>query len=178
MARVGGKPREGDLTPERSFGLAVARTRGALGLSQQQLTEKLSELGYMLPRESLARLETGKRGASLADVLAIAYALDVSPLHLMVPIDDSARLIVVGAVQPADADDLRSWIRGEAPLLSQDPRVFHYVRPRAEIEAERAEIDAVRIGVPTSSSAFFTRQALAALGLAEPITKEEENKDG
>src|SRR3954454_22931103 len=117
MARFGGQVKEGDAQPAVVFGKRVAAVRLDRGWTQARLAERLRELGYALPREALARLETGKRGVSLEDVFAIAYALDVSPLHLIVPVDDAPRVIVAGGVQPADPGDLRRWVRGEEPLV-------------------------------------------------------------
>jgi transcriptional regulator with XRE-family HTH domain len=175
MTRLGGKVKKGDEQPAAVFGRRVAAVRNDRGWTQAKLAERLRELGYALPREALARLETGKRGASLEDVLAVAYALDVSPLHLIVPVDNEPRVIVAGNVQPVDPQDLREWIRGGQPLVFQDPMWFWGNRPRSEVVLEMDDIEAVRIGRPTSASAFHTRQYFAMRGELPPITEEEEN---
>jgi hypothetical protein len=94
-----------------------------------------------------------------------------------VPVEQKPRIVILGGVQPADPRDMRAWVRGEDPLLSQDPATFYYFRPREEILAEREAIDAVRIGEQTTARAAFTRQALAARGKAEPITTSNKKED-
>ncbi|WP_340540679.1 helix-turn-helix domain-containing protein [Nocardioides sp. GXZ039] len=54
--------------------------------SQARLSERLRErVGLELDTSAVARIETGRRGVSVDELLALALALDVSPLRLLLP---------------------------------------------------------------------------------------------
>jgi transcriptional regulator with XRE-family HTH domain len=62
----------------RNFGLAVRRERERKGLSQEGLAERAD-----LHRTYIGSVERGERNLSLANVEALAKALDLSPSKLM-----------------------------------------------------------------------------------------------
>lgn len=66
------------------IGLRVAAVRAERRVSAQQLADRLAAMGHDLSRVSLSQLENGHRGVSVPDLLAIAWALDTSPLMLLV----------------------------------------------------------------------------------------------
>jgi hypothetical protein len=75
----------------------------------------------------------------LEDVLALSFALGVSPLHMVVPFDPDKRVVVAsnageGQWKPGMTTDvIRQWLRGEEPLPGQDEQVFFSEVPSAEI---------------------------------------------
>ena len=70
-----------------AFGHAVSNRRNALGLTASQLAERTKELGYPMTRSTVARIEGNHRAGKvdLAEVLALAAALDVAPVALLFP---------------------------------------------------------------------------------------------
>jgi transcriptional regulator with XRE-family HTH domain len=110
----------------------VRELRKARGMSAQALADRLAALGYSrLDRNVLANLENQRRQTvSIEDWLALALALDVSPLHLLVPTTGEDRLLV-GHVE-VDPDTARAWVRGETPMPGQDERVFRTEVPEDE----------------------------------------------
>lgn len=68
-----------------TFGAAVARLRKSLGLSAVELASRTKELGFPITRSAIARIEGNHRKGKidLSEVLALAAALEVSPIHLV-----------------------------------------------------------------------------------------------
>jgi transcriptional regulator with XRE-family HTH domain len=106
----------------KSVGNRVAQFRKQRGLTAQQLSEQLRDrLGLDLKRTVIGNLESGYRHTiSYAEILALAYVLEVPPLLLMVPIgtDDFQPLPGVSE-EPWES---AMWITGEGlPLACEDP---------------------------------------------------------
>jgi transcriptional regulator with XRE-family HTH domain len=59
--------------PERDFGSRVQRARKARGMTQQALSDSV----VTLTRAAIAKIESGVRGVSLSDAIALSRALDV-----------------------------------------------------------------------------------------------------
>jgi transcriptional regulator with XRE-family HTH domain len=144
--RAGWTPRPGDVTAGEVFARRLAEVRKRRGLSAKALADKVSELGHPVHRSKIAKIESQDekaRAISLEDVLALAYALDVSPLYLITPIERfGPRMLIVGDGLPVDADDARVWLRGKAPLHGQDPKVFALERPSDEVPEALADLPA------------------------------------
>jgi transcriptional regulator with XRE-family HTH domain len=148
VEKIGGSVREGDKSAGEIFGERLAAVRKARGWTQAELARRVAErggvgVGRPLHRVKLGKLETDPEKAkhvTLEEVLAISYALDVSPLYMLAPLDDlrGARLIVAGGVQPTDPHDARMWLKGEEPLLGQDDFTFTMQRPASEIPEQLA----------------------------------------
>ena len=64
-------------------GQRVKDVRVVKGWSAQQLADATESLGFPIKRSTIASLETGRRGVSLPDLLALAWALDVPPVMLL-----------------------------------------------------------------------------------------------
>lgn len=117
---------------------AVARSIKALrrlrGLTGAGLAERMTAAGVPWDRSIVANLENGRRRTvSVEELLALAYVLDVAPVHLLVPPDDDDPFHLTPSmpVTPADA---RAFIRGERAPDGVDPRSFHSTVPRAEFD--------------------------------------------
>jgi transcriptional regulator with XRE-family HTH domain len=138
VPRTGGKVKEGDLSAGQVFARRLAEVREARDWSQKRLSERMTELGHPIHRVKLAKIEKERaRSVTLEDVLALSYALDVSPLYMVAPLEaDGPRLTVVGNEQPADPDDARAWLRGDEPLLGQDEFTWTMQRPAREVPAQ------------------------------------------
>jgi len=110
------------------------------------LAERLTELGLPTRQSTVARIETGKRGVSLDDAVALSVALDVPLVRLIAgqAVDDEQIALAPARVYPADlarrhmigsffdGDSpkmLYGWWKGRAEQHEQDER---FERARAE----------------------------------------------
>lgn len=118
-----------DTTAERVRSLRIRN-----GMSQQDLADRMNHLGARVDRSVVAKVEAGKRAVSLEDVFRFALALDVAPVHLIVPIDGDDPIHLAPQMEAPPAE-VRNWIRGFTPLPYQDPRVYFTVVPLSETRA-------------------------------------------
>jgi len=138
VARIGRKARPGDLSAGAVFAQRLAEVRKARGWSQKQLAERMSEIGHPIHRVKLAKIEKERaRSVTLEDVLALSYALDVSPLYMFIPLDDvgDGPALVVSGAGAIPAPEARKWMRGRELLDGQDPYVFALQMPRSDFTA-------------------------------------------
>ena len=124
------------LTFEQTAARRVHYLRKRQGWSQQDLADRLRNLGAPIDRASIARLEAGKRGISLDEAMRLAYALNVAPVHLMIDTEDDAEPIQPITGAEISPDEARMWVRGQMPLLFQDPRGYRMNVPRSEFDAQ------------------------------------------
>jgi transcriptional regulator with XRE-family HTH domain len=75
--------------PSEVFRERLHDVRRLRGWTQQELAAALGEVGVDLGEFAVTRLEKGKRSVSLDEAVAIAAVLGVTPLHMLVPLDDS-----------------------------------------------------------------------------------------
>ncbi|MBU8859652.1 MULTISPECIES: helix-turn-helix transcriptional regulator [unclassified Micromonospora] len=65
----------------------IRNWRNVRGLSAQQLSERCASIGYPIPRNIIANIETGRRGSiTVPEVIIIAMALNVPPILLIYPV--------------------------------------------------------------------------------------------
>ncbi|MGV9762165.1 helix-turn-helix domain-containing protein [Micromonospora tulbaghiae] len=65
----------------------IRNWRNARGLSAQQLSERCASIGYPIPRNIIANIETGRRGSvTVPEAIIIAMALNVPPILLIYPV--------------------------------------------------------------------------------------------
>lgn len=108
-------------TPNQVVGERVRTLRDARGLSQRDLAARVQALGVRIHHPGIGKVEQGQRRLDISELFAFAYALDVSPMHLMVPADDDAGGIAVTPhVIVQRTGNLRRWIRGHVSLAGQD----------------------------------------------------------
>jgi transcriptional regulator with XRE-family HTH domain len=90
----------------------IAELRNARdpAMSQTQLADRLTALGFKYDQTAVSKLEKGRRPISVDILFALAFALDASPLALLVPLDESR--VVIGEGKEVTPDDLRLWVRG------------------------------------------------------------------
>jgi transcriptional regulator with XRE-family HTH domain len=113
-------------TPATVFSSQIRALRRARHWSRNDLVARLEEIGYLkpdgTPKIALPTLATMERSSTtraqyalLEDVLAIACALDVSPLQLILPADPGEEIQITATVS-APTELVRRWFAGEAPL--------------------------------------------------------------
>jgi transcriptional regulator with XRE-family HTH domain len=115
------------------FRQRLREVRRLKGWTQQQLADALAAGGVRLDASAITRLERGTRGVTLDDVIAIAAALGVSPLHMIVPLDDNGAQLMPSLTVPAA--DARAWLRGQLPLREADERLFYAQTPESEADS-------------------------------------------
>lgn len=113
----------GAATPTGVVAKRVRELRRRREWSAERLAEELTKLGIEWNRGVVTKLETGRReSVSVAELLALALALDVAPVNLLVSLDDQPYQVTPNRV--AGADQVRSWVRGQVPLPGVDMRTF------------------------------------------------------
>lgn len=128
--------------PSEVVGERVKQARKRRGWKATQLAERCAEVGASdLTAQAIANIENGRkdretqrrrRHVTVDELLALALALDVAPVHLLTPLDEGGywvtktRGIKVGLV--------RHWIRGTEPPPKGDRRVFFSEVPEQEFE--------------------------------------------
>jgi transcriptional regulator with XRE-family HTH domain len=143
-----------------ALGKRVAAARERRGLTVQQLSERIAELGAPIGRVTLAKLENGLRhSVTPYEVIAMAAALQVSPLELIWPIGYDARLEILPGVKLPPLEAV-NWFCG-GMTLELSPDGAHTNAPRttevtnvgllrvhdslvSRIELRRSELDAAR----------------------------------
>jgi transcriptional regulator with XRE-family HTH domain len=129
------------LTLDRSLARRVRTLREHQGLTQQELADRLKKLGVPIDRSAVARLERGRRGMTVAEMLALALALSVAPVHLLVDPDSDEPITLISHGLPLPpAEMIRGWIRGELPIPPQNTRTYFAEAPLSEFERTRDHI--------------------------------------
>ena len=115
------------------------------GLTGVELSEKLDDLlGDGIPKNAVSLIETGKRRVDVDELVALAVALDVSPVALLMPtVDDGqdspvAPITLTEELEQVPAHRTWDWLTGEAPLPGG---------AAARAEAETADLPATLRGV-------------------------------
>ena len=113
------------MSPSDVFRRRLRDARPRRRLTQAQLAERLTELGYPFSKTALVRLENlgddklKQRDISLDEALAITAALGAVPAHMLTPPKGVELALTSKHVVGAEA--LRNWLRLGAPaLLSGD----------------------------------------------------------
>ncbi len=101
--------------PSDVFASRLRETRLARGLSQTELANRMTEAGRPLSKAALLRIETGQRGLSLDEALALAQLLQIAPAHLLSP-PDGARVMLTEKAG-VDGAGMRNWLLFGDPLL-------------------------------------------------------------
>jgi transcriptional regulator with XRE-family HTH domain len=109
--------------PSQVFARRMREVREHRGWTQQDLADRLKELGVGIDRATLARIENGTRGLPLDDALVISAALGPSPLHMFVP-TNSSEAVALAPKLIESARLVREWIRGRRRLRDKDREVF------------------------------------------------------
>lgn len=120
--------------PSELVGRSVKRLREANGWSQRDFAERMKALGIPLHHATVAKVEKGTRRVDLDELLKLAYALNVAPVHLFVPTDEYIDTLQVDVTPEVTVGPyvLRKWIRGELPIADQDQRRYFAFMPNEE----------------------------------------------
>ncbi|MBL8775083.1 MAG: helix-turn-helix transcriptional regulator [Acidimicrobiales bacterium] len=117
------------------FGHNLRRLRQRKGMNQQQLSDRVRQLGGSLDRTAIARVESvgraDSRKVTIDDLVLLATALDTTPMHLLIPFGHDETLDVTREVQVTGAV-ARRWFRGWEPLPGQDAEAYFDQVPRQD----------------------------------------------
>src|SRR4051794_2181391 len=103
----------------------VKELRRHRGMTAQQLCDRCAALGAPgITTNVLANIETRRRDVSVDELLVLALALDVAPMHLLAP-DRAVRLAITPSASVTDSDELRRWLRGEHALPQSQARLYY-----------------------------------------------------
>jgi transcriptional regulator with XRE-family HTH domain len=123
------------MPPEKKASKTAGRPLGATGetvranirhvrdeqrnLPVTELSARMSAVGRPIPPLGLHRIESGDRRVDVDDLLALALALEVSPVTLLMPRKDSGddSVSVTGLDESTDARRLWRWLTAEHPLI-------------------------------------------------------------
>lgn len=128
-----GKIRPKPLTLGQIFGRRVQQERERQRLTQKEVVERLAALGRPMDRSNLGRIERGETTGQLDNLIALALALHVAPIHLLLPQEDEER-VELASKQSLPAGEARSWIAGRRLLPDSDPWAYFAAMSRAEQE--------------------------------------------
>ena len=104
-----------------AIGNALAQVRAERKLSARELSERCAELGYPIPRNTIANLESGrKRDVPIQEIAVLAAALRVPPMRLMASLGETGRVPVLPRLH-ADPVDAVRWLSGEGRLRFEAP---------------------------------------------------------
>lgn len=118
----------------------VRELRERRGITAAQLSERMRDVGTPFDKTVVANLETGRRRfVTVQELLALAYILDVAPVHLLLPIDDERASYAYTPNRNAEVWRVREWVRGHpyaaAPTIGLggvDPRKYLSEVPAVE----------------------------------------------
>ena len=95
------------------IGKRVGEAQARLGMSAQQLSDALTDVGVPMARPVLSNLKNGRRHTiSVPELIALAYVLRVSPLLLIFPVGASDDSEVLPGVTSTPWDAAK-WFMGE-----------------------------------------------------------------
>lgn len=102
----------------------IARARKGQQISLQELESRLIELGRRISFSGLSKIERGERRVDVDDLMAIAVALDVSPLGLLLPVDQEPAATVDASGARGSLALFWMWALGEKTPFTRDDRAF------------------------------------------------------
>ncbi|SRR6266536_1414354 len=103
----------------RAIAREIRRHRLERKLSAQKLADRCERLGFAVPRSVIANLENGYREAlSVAELLVLAFALDIPPALLLFPVGRSVTAEVLPG-QEIETFAAAEWFGGQIYLESR-----------------------------------------------------------
>lgn len=147
-------------TPSEVVAERVRTARRRRGLKVAQLAERCAELGVPeLTTQAIFNIETTRPGrpqrpVTVDELLALAVALEVAPVHLLTPTypaahtsydagggpnDEAAYQVTGGSTHPVYR--VRQFIRGHRPLEGMDTLEFFSESPAHERQAAHSLLE-------------------------------------
>jgi transcriptional regulator with XRE-family HTH domain len=111
--------RRKNLTADQLVADQIKALRARRGISQQQLADAIGET-----QSTIARIESGRRNISVSELLRLAWALDVAPVHLLAASFQPEEVPIQGGLR-LSPKDARGWVRGDTPIPGSDHRSYY-----------------------------------------------------
>ena len=99
----------------------ITTLRERRNLTYAELSRRLKGAGRAIPELGLRRIEGGHRRVDVDDLVAIAAALEVSPITLLMPQAADANEAAATSVGTVTAGKLWRWLAAETPLFGDTP---------------------------------------------------------
>jgi transcriptional regulator with XRE-family HTH domain len=115
----------------------VRRRRKERGMTAQELADSCAEIGYPIPRNVIANMESGRRATlPLVEVMVLAAALNTHPILLIYPLGQTEEVQRLPLQNPTDTWDAMRWFTGEEPHgLAMDGEALSRFRDHNHHEA-------------------------------------------
>jgi transcriptional regulator with XRE-family HTH domain len=144
---------------------AVRRFREMRRFGYADLSRKLAQYGREIPPLGLRRIESGERRVDVDDLAALAVALNVSPLALLLPMEDSRVLAADEDAHPSE--EIWRWGRGFSPLTfppgeglsGSDAPIFAFVEASNPDPSDYLGVDIEELKSLSAAFARFTKKA-------------------
>lgn len=140
-------------TPTQVVAQRVRELRTRHGWSAQALAERCADAGMPhLVRDVIANLEAGRRETvTIDEVMVLAFVLNVAPVDLFVPPDNTVEhhkhgtVALTGyAVTPnrlqTPLSSVRGFVVGQNPLPGMDERRYRAERPDEDSQLSAADV--------------------------------------
>lgn len=118
--------------PEWLLAEEISRRRRAMGITAQQLADRIAAGGGKLSRQAISKVENHDRAVAIEELLHLARALEVPPILLLFPVGlvdevevlpdranpawDCAKWFMGDIATSTDPADIDAWHRGAAPI--------------------------------------------------------------
>ncbi|MDP9430886.1 MAG: helix-turn-helix transcriptional regulator [Actinomycetota bacterium] len=100
----------------------LRRLREERGVTLSGLSDRMGELGQPLGMTGLSKIENGRRGIDLDELVALARALEVPPLLLVFPLGVQEAVEVLPGAN-VETWAAAKWFTGEAPFPGTEDEV-------------------------------------------------------
>ncbi|MFI5657956.1 helix-turn-helix domain-containing protein [Streptomyces sp. NPDC051684] len=122
---------------------AIRRRRKELRWSAQDLADKCEEVGYPIPRNVIANMESGRRATlPLVEVMVLARALRVTPISLIYPVGYVPEVRALPYEDPRPTWDVLQWFTGQDPDFgSEDSMLDHFLAHDLELRSALAAVE-------------------------------------
>lgn len=140
----------------------IERLRTARGMSKKDLADATRRLGRAIPPLGISRIETGTRRVDADDLVALALALNVSPLTILLPPASSDA--PVDLTDTYQVGEWAAWQWGMGERTASDWRPGHVVRAAAPGENPAGDVEALE------QEQEFARRQAEYKTLAKPET--------
>jgi transcriptional regulator with XRE-family HTH domain len=124
------------------FARQLRRYREQRELTASQLAERVTAAGGKLDRQAISKIERGARGVYLEEWLVLAFALNVPPLLLFLPLESQEEEI---AITPTPSHTLPvmgawKWIIGNQPPMERQENGLLYATGLGEWTPSRVPV--------------------------------------
>lgn len=109
----------------------LRRIRQKSGVDLRTLDKRLEKLGHRISSSGLSKIENGERKVAVDELIALAVALGVTPLHLLRPVSASDRPTAVS--KDYAQEEVEVWLSGKTELTNTAlQRFWHHEAQTAE----------------------------------------------